>query len=87
MDIFPVTRKEKNKEPGIHAFKRSVTARAVIIIPVEVVRRGFLYKAISRIELPTKAHSTRNAEIEDSNTTRPTLLGGRDIIYLSLKKD
>jgi len=82
-DIFPVTREEKNKEPGIHAFKRSVTAKAAIMMPVELRRRGFVYKAISRIELPRKAHSTRDAEVNDSNTIRPTLLGGRDIIQLS----
>lgn len=67
-------------------FRRSVTARAAIMIPVELLRRGFLYKAISRIEFPKNADSSKMADIDDSNTTKPTFLGGKDIIHLSKEK-
>ena len=50
----------------MHAFSRSVTARAAINRTVELLRRGFLYRAARRSELPRKADNTRKAEVEDS---------------------
>lgn len=66
----------------MHAFSRSVTARAAINRTVELLRRGFLYRAARRSELPRKAVNTRNAEVEDSKMTRLTLREGTDIVCL-----
>ena len=66
----------------MHAFSRSVTARAAINRTVELLRRGFLYRAARRSELPRKADNTRKAEVEDSKMTRLTLREGTDIVCL-----
>lgn len=79
-DIFPVMREDQNRAPGMQALSRSVTAKAAIKMPVELFRRGFLYKETRSSELPRMADSTKSAEVDDSTTTSPTLRGGKAAI-------
>jgi len=76
-DIFPFVREDQNRAPGMKALSRSVIAKAATKMPVELFKRGFLYKETRSSKLPRIADSTRSADVDDSTTTSPTLRGGK----------
>ena len=83
-DIFPVVREDQKRAPGMQALRRSVIAKAAIKLPVELFKRGFLYREMRSSELPRIADSTKIADVDDSTTTSPSLRGGKVAILAAL---
>ena len=83
-DIAPVVREDQKRAPGMEALSKSVIAKAAIKLPVELFKRGFLYRETRSSELPRIPISTRSADVDDSTTASPTLRGGKVAILAAL---